>query len=62
MPARFVIDSADIICKPLTHIINLSIQSGVFPCGMKNKKILQYTRKKQKLTIDRYQFLILSLK
>ena len=27
MPARFIIDKADIMCGPLTHIINLSIQS-----------------------------------
>ena len=36
MPAQFIIDSADIICEPLTHIINLSIQSGEFPGDMKS--------------------------
>ena len=35
MPARFIIDSANIICKPLCHIVNLSIQSGEFPCDIK---------------------------
>ena len=39
MPARFIIDSANIICKPLCHIVNLSIQSGEFPCDIKKAKI-----------------------
>ena len=34
MPARFIIDNANIICKPLCHIVNLSIQSGEFPCDI----------------------------
>ena len=38
MPARFIIDSADIICKRLCHIVNLSIQSGEFPCDIKKNK------------------------
>ena len=49
----------------ISQIINLSIQSGVFPCDMKKAKLLQYTRNKQKLTqatMDRYQFSTLSLK
>ena len=36
MPARFIIDNANIICKPLCHIVNLSIQSGEFPCDIKS--------------------------
>ena len=42
MPARFVIDSVDIICKPLCHIVNLSIQSGEFPCDIKKNKITPF--------------------
>ena len=36
IPARFIIDSTDIICKLLCHIVNLSIQSGGVPCEIKN--------------------------
>ena len=39
MPARVIIDSANIICKPLCHIVYLSIQSGEFPCDIKKTKI-----------------------
>ena len=55
LPARFVIDSADIICKPLTHIINLSIQSGVFPCDMKKAKITPIYKKKAKTDAGNYR-------
>ena len=44
MPARVIIDSANIICKPLCHIVYLSIQSGEFPCDIKKLKLLQFTR------------------
>ena len=65
MPARFIIDSANIICKPLCHILNLSIQSGEFPCDTKNLKLLLFTRKRQKLKqaiIDQYAYSVLSQK
>ena len=55
LPARFVIDSADIICKPLTHIINLSIQSGVFPCDMKKANITPIYKKKAKTDAGNYR-------
>ena len=47
--------SADIICKPLTHIINLSIQSGVFPCDMKKAKITPIYKKKTKIDAGNYR-------
>ena len=31
IPARLLIDAADIVAKPLTQIINLSLQSGTVP-------------------------------
>ena len=55
MLARFVIDSADIICKPLTHIISLSIQSGVFPCDMKKAKITPIYKKNAKTDAGNYR-------
>ena len=65
MPARFIIDSANIICKPLCHIVNLSIQSGEFPCDIKKLKLLQFTRKRLKLKqaiTDQYPSSVLSKK
>ena len=38
IPARVLVDSADIVAKPLTTIINISLQSGVVPLEKKKKK------------------------
>ena len=55
MPARFIIDNANIICKPLCHIVNLSIQSGEFPCDIKKKaKITPIYKKKAKTEVGNY--------
>ena len=65
MPARFIMDNANIICKPLCHIVNLSIQSGEFPCDIKKLKLLLFTRKRLKLKqaiIDQYPSSVLSQK
>ena len=40
LPAKFIIDSAESIVKPLTYIVNLSIESGVFPDDLKGAKIV----------------------
>ena len=40
LPAKFIIDSAESIVKPLTYIVNLSIESGVFPDDLKRGKIV----------------------
>ena len=55
MPARFIIDSANIICKPLCHIVNLSIQSGEFPCDIKKAKITPIYKKKAKTEAGNYR-------
>ena len=53
--ARFIIDSADIICKPLCHIVNLSVQSGEFPCDIKKAKITPIYKKKAKTEAGNYR-------
>ena len=55
MPARFLINSANIICKPLCHIVNLSIQSGEFPCDIKKAKITPIYKKKAKTEAGNYR-------
>ena len=51
MPARFIIDSADIICKPLCHILLLIylFSQESFLVTLKKLKLLQFTRIRQKL-------------
>ena len=34
IPSRFLVDGSDILKVPLTHIINTSIITGVFPRGV----------------------------
>ena len=55
MPARFIIDSANIICKPLCHIVNRSIQSGEFPYDIKKDKITPIYKKKAKTEAGNYR-------
>lgn len=39
IPARLLKTSADLICSPLAHIINLSLTSGVFPMDWKRARV-----------------------
>ena len=48
LPAKFIIDSAESIVKPLTYIVNLSIESGAFPDDLKRAKIVPIYKKKAK--------------
>ena len=40
IPARYIKLAADIICPPLTHIINLFINASLFPTLWKNDRIV----------------------
>ena len=55
LPAKFIIDSAESIVKPLTYIVNLSIESGVFPDDLKRAKIVPIYKKKAKTEPGNYQ-------
>ena len=55
LPAKFVIDSAESIVKPLTYIVNLSIESGVFPDDLKRAKIVPIHKKKAKTEPGNYR-------
>ena len=55
LPAKFIIDSTDSIVKPLTYIVNLSIESGVFPYDLKRAKIVPIYKKKAKTEPGNYR-------
>ena len=38
IPPRFLHDGAEILCIPLSHIINISVRQGIFPDDLKTAK------------------------
>ena len=44
-PARLLVDSADIVAKPLTSIINMSLKSGVVPLEWKSVHVIALFKK-----------------
>ena len=55
IPARLLIDSASIIAKPLCHIINLSLQYGIFPEPLKIAKITPIFKKGSPYIVNNYR-------
>lgn len=46
IPARFLRDATEIINPCITHIVNLSIEQGLFPSDLKLVRVIPlYTRK-----------------
>ncbi len=45
IPARFLRDAADIIAPTVTFIVNLSLETGIFPSDMKIAKIIPLFKK-----------------
>lgn len=40
IPAMFIVDSADVIAHPLSHVINLSLLQGVVPHDLKTARVV----------------------
>ena len=55
LPAKFIIDSAESIVRPLAYIVYLSIRSGLFPDDLKRAKILPIYKKKAKTEPGNYR-------
>ena len=55
--ARFVKDGSSIISKPLTHIVNISIQTGNIPDDLKMARIVPLVKKKNKADAGNYRLL-----
>ena len=55
IPARLLIDGASVITKPLCHIINLSLQSGIFPEALKIAKVTPVFKKGSPYDTNNYR-------
>jgi len=55
IPEVLVKQCAHIIAKPLTHIFNLSINSGIFPDSMKKAKISPVFKKGDRQSVQNYR-------
>ena len=55
LPAKFVKDSTSIITKPLTHVINVSINSGCIPSDLKMARVVPLFKKKSKTDCGNYR-------
>lgn len=59
IPSRFQSDSANVISRVLTYIINLSLSQGIFPSDMKRARVVPLLRKiadQMLVIIGLYQF------
>ena len=55
IPMSVFKQSIDLISKPLTHIINLSLLNGVVPCEMKIAKIIPLYKASDKTVFTNYR-------
>ena len=55
LPPRLLKDSASNIASPLTHIINLSMQTGLFPSEWKSAKITPIHKSGSRSNFDNYR-------
>ena len=55
MQAKFMIDSSQSIKICLTHIINMSIISGLFPKELKKNKVIPIHKKNSKVEPGNYR-------
>ena len=55
VPACFLKDTAYSLAKPLTHIINLSLQTELFPTELKKARVTPIFKSGDKTLIDNYR-------
>ena len=55
IPARFLRDGASVLKGPLTHIINLSITSGIVPDDFKVDKVKPLFKKNKQTDVGNYR-------
>ena len=55
LPARFLRDAAEVIKGPITHIVNISIRTEIFPSDMKIAKVKPLYKKKSRLELGNYR-------
>ena len=54
IPARLLIDSADIVAKPLAEMINFSLKSGRVPLDFKSTRVILLFKKGKVVEMDNY--------
>ena len=55
IPARLLIDAADIVVRPLTDIINCSLRSGTVPLDLKSARVIPLFKKGKMDDMDNYR-------
>lgn len=55
IPSRFLKDGAQVLVKPITFIINLSINSGTVPIDMKQARVCPIYKKNSRLDVGNYR-------
>jgi len=55
IPARFIVDSADVIAHPLAHVINLSLIQGIVPDELKAARVVPIFKKSDKTKVENYR-------
>ena len=55
IPARFIVDAAHIIDKPISHILNLSLSQGIVPDEMKAARVVPLHKKNSKTDTGNYR-------
>jgi hypothetical protein len=55
IPARFIVDSASLIAKPIAHIINLSLIQGSVPDDLKSARVVPLYKKNDKTEVGNYR-------
>ena len=55
IPARLLIDSADIVAKTLAEIINCSLKSGHVPLDFKSARVIPLLKKGKVVEVDNYR-------
>ena len=55
IPARFIKDAASVLTKPITHIVNLSIQTGIVPHPLKNARVVPLFKQNKRSNVSNYR-------
>ena len=55
IPARFVKDAASVLTRPITHIVSLSIQTGIVPRSLKSATVVPLFKKNKRSDVSNYR-------
>ena len=55
LPAKFIRDAAEEIVKPITHIVNLSVNTSTVPDELKTARVVPLFKKNNSLEVGNYR-------